>query len=585
MASLPRWLVLLALSGLLLPAAPAAAETIGYTVDIQAPENLVSVLRDNLDIVSWANREDVNEEQVRQLVKTAPEQVRNLLATEGYFSPDVKIGLDRKETGWVVNLQVDPGEPVRIVSIDFLITGAVRNDPDGEQRVRDARKSFALQEGAIFRQRDWTAGKEAATHSLHRKLYAAARVTDSKAHIDPVSLQARLSVAIDSGPPFTFGEINVQGLERYEVKIVRNMSPIQPGDPYDEEQLLRYQKRLLVSNRFASAVVFAGSDPEQAQATPVFVNVVESEARRVELGVGISTNRGLRGVLGYTDQNTFDRGLQFDAQLKVDKLSEELAGGLILPRNKKGWRYGLEGKFLHEDIQNEERSDWSVTGAHTYLVEEYRSQQSLQLLAENRVLADGEEDNVLALYLAQTWNWNKLDDLLAAREGYFLSLEAGGASQDIVSDASFGRLVGRGSYYQPIKTFGTLSMRIEGGWVIADSRDNIPGAYLFRTGGDNTVRGYAYQSLGVDDGGSVVGGRYLLVGSVEYTQWLTNQWGAAVFYDRGNANDDASEFRTVAGYGVGARWHSAIGALNLDLAYGEEVDEYRVHFTTGFVFR
>jgi translocation and assembly module TamA len=121
--------------------------------------------------------------------------------------------------------------------------------------------------------------------------------------------------------------------------------------------------------------------------------------------------------------------------------------------------------------------------------------------------------------------------------------------------------------------------------VIADSRDNIPGAYLFRTGGDNSVRGYAYQSLGVDQDGSVVGGRYLLVGSVEYTQWLTDSWGAAVFYDRGNANDDVSEFRTVAGYGVGVRWHSAIGALNLDLAYGEAVDEFRVVFTTGFVFR
>ena len=189
------------------------------------------------------------------------------------------------------------------------------------------------------------------------------------------------------------------------------------------------------------------------------------------------------------------------------------------------------------------------------------------------------------MYLAQSWTWNKLDDLLAAREGYFISLEAGGASKEIISDASFGRLLARTSYFQPIKTFGTLSARLEAGWVIASNRNDIPGAYLFRTGGDNSVRGYAYQSLGVDQDGSVVGGRYLLVGSVEYTQWLTDRWGAAVFYDRGNANDDWTEFRTVAGYGVGVRWHSAIGALNLDLAYGEAVDQYRVHFTTGFVFR
>ena len=585
MAWFTRWRALLAFSGALIIAAPAAAETVSYKVDIQAPEQLAVVLRDNLDIVSWAGRADVNEEQIRQLVKTAPEQVRALLSTEGYFSPKVKIGLDRSKSPWVVNLQVEPGDAVKIVSIEFRVGGAISEDPDREQRIRSAREAFALHEGDIFRQRNWDAGKEAALHSLHHKRYAAARVTSSQARIDPVALQARLQVEIDSGPPFTFGEIDIRGLQRYQAKIVRNLSPIHPGDPYDEEQLLKYQKRLLVSSRFASAVVTAGNNPDEATATPVYVTVVEAEARRIELGAGISTDRGLRGVIGYTDQNTFDRGLQFNAQLKVDKLSEELVGGLVTPRNRKGWTYGLEGKYLQEDIQNEERTDWSVTGAHTYLVEEYRSTQSLQLLAENRKPGDGSEDNTLALYLAQSWTWNRLDDLLAAREGYFLSLEAGGASKEIVSDASFGRLLGRAAYYQPVKTFGTLSARLEAGWVIASNRNDIPGAYLFRTGGDNSVRGYAYQSLGVDEGDAVVGGRYLLVGSVEYTQWLSDSWGAAVFYDRGNANDDWSEFRTVAGYGVGVRWHSAIGALNLDLAYGEAVDAYRVHFTTGFVFR
>jgi translocation and assembly module TamA len=121
--------------------------------------------------------------------------------------------------------------------------------------------------------------------------------------------------------------------------------------------------------------------------------------------------------------------------------------------------------------------------------------------------------------------------------------------------------------------------------VIADSRDNVPSAYLFRTGGDTTVRGYEYQSLGVRVGDAVVGGRYLLVGSVEYIQWLTQQLGAAVFYDAGNAVDTTSNFEAAAGYGVGARWYSPIGALNFDVAYGEEVDEYRIHFTAGFVFR
>ncbi len=580
-----RWLALIALFASLLLVSPVAAETITFKVDIEAPDNLAAVLRDNLDIISWAGRDDVNEEQIRQLVKTAPDQARRLLETEGYFSAKAQARIDRQQAGWVVKLRIEPGEPTRIVSVDFSITGAIEGDPDREQRIASARAAFNLKEGAIFRQRDWTAGKEGATHSLHRKLYAAARVTNSRAEIDPNGLTANLTVEIDSGPPFTFGELEVNGLQRYPVSIVRNLSPIKPGDPYDEEQLLRFQKRLLVSGRFASAVAFADSDPQQANATPVTVNVVETQARTVEFGIGLSTDRGPRGLVGYTDQNTFDRAIQLDSRVQVDRLSQQAVAGLTLPRNEKGWRYGLEGGLKLQDIQNEERSNWNITGAHTFLIEEYQSQQSLQLLAENTRLADNTEDNVLALYLAQKWSWNKLNDLLAPREGSFVGLEVGGASEEIVSDASFGRVVGKVSYFLPVKTFGTVAARLEAGAVISDNRENIPSEYLFRTGGDTTVRGYEYQSLGILEGGAIVGGRYLLVGSIEYIQWFTQQWGAAVFYDVGNAVDKKSDFEAVAGYGVGARWYSPVGALNLDIAYGEEVDEYRIHFTAGFVFR
>jgi translocation and assembly module TamA len=109
--------------------------------------------------------------------------------------------------------------------------------------------------------------------------------------------------------------------------------------------------------------------------------------------------------------------------------------------------------------------------------------------------------------------------------------------------------------------------------------------FLFRTGGDNTVRGYAYQSLGVEENGAIVGGRYMAVGSAEYTRWLTREWGAAVFYDTGNAADSLSKFKTVNGYGGGVRWASPFGRLALDIAYGEATHKLRLHFSVGVSFR
>ena len=118
----------------------------------------------------------------------------------------------------------------------------------------------------------------------------------------------------------------------------------------------------------------------------------------------------------------------------------------------------------------------------------------------------------------------------------------------------------------------------------APSTHGIPSDFLFRTGGDKTVRGYAYQSLGVADGSAVVGGRYVAVAGAEYVRWLTDKWGAALFVDHGGAGDTWRDTKLVTGYGLGARWKSPVGPLNVDLAYGQEERKYRVHFSVGFSF-
>jgi translocation and assembly module TamA len=582
---LHKWAARAMLLALLMLATFASAHAAKFRVEIAAPERLAALLRANLDVVRWSGRDDVSEDQLRQLVRTAPEQVRNLLTTEGYFSPQVQAELAGEPGERVVRIDVEPGEPTRVVAVEFRVRGAIDSDPVRDGRLARARAAFGIEEGAVFRQSAWNEGKQGAVRSLQRRLYAAARVTDSRADIDPPTREARLQVEIDSGPPFVFGEIEVTGLQRYELPIVRNFSPIRAGDPYDEDELLKYQSRLLGSGYFASAIVSPVRDPARADAAPIRVSVVESQARRIDLGAGYSTDRGPRYQAGYTDQNTLDRAWRFHTQAKVDRLSEQVVGGLTFPRRESGWYYGLEGQFNHQDIQGEELTDWSLTGARTYTVEERESQLALQYRLEEQKLPGAVEDDRKALFLSQAWTWIGLDDQLAPRDGYMFRLHVGGASRQILSDRSFGRVRAKGTYLQPVSTFGTLILRLEAGSVIAETREDLPSAYLFRTGGDTTVRGYAFESLGVEEGGAIVGGRYMAVGSIEYVQWLADNWGVAAFYDAGNAVDKWSDFRAAVGYGGGLRWRSPIGALSFDVAHGEETNEIRLHFSVGIVFR
>jgi translocation and assembly module TamA len=131
---------------------------------------------------------------------------------------------------------------------------------------------------------------------------------------------------------------------------------------------------------------------------------------------------------------------------------------------------------------------------------------------------------------------------------------------------------------------GRVVLRGEAGAVMAEAREGIPSQNLFRTGGVRSVRGYGSQSLGTRIGQAVVGARYLLVASAEYQYPLWENLYLATFYDRGNAMDRASDFRTVAGYGVGLRWRTPVGPLNADVAYGEADRRVRFHLSLGVVF-
>ena len=506
-------------------AAHALAQPVALQVRIVAPAPLDKLLVANLDIVRWSARGPLARDQIEQLYATAVPQIRELAATEGYFTPRVGASLEQSNGTLVAHFEVDPGTPTRVSQIELSVIGAVTQDKAGSMRIEQARRAFGLKQGDIFRQADWTAAKERMVGSLGRLRYATARVDDSRAEIDPDAHAAVLRVVVDSGPPVTLGAPQITGLQRYPPSVITNLNPIAPGSPYDEAQLLKYQRRLQSSGYFASALVTASPSRDQPRDTPIAVAVAEAPARRVELGLGYSTDRGVRAQVRYTDSNFADRAWKFSSELYADQLVQTGSLGLALPRRADGWRYGVEGRLEAQDIQNQDVKYWSTTVGRTYTVEEYESGLALQYLDEVSTLPDGTRTRPDALYLNQRWLWSTLDDPINPRQGHTFQVQLGGAVQQLLSTQSFGRVHLRGNYLKPVTQRLTLSLRGELGLVLADSRQGIPSVYVFRTGGDTSIRGYPFDSLGVAQGGAIVGGRYLAVGSVELTHWITRGVG------------------------------------------------------------
>ena len=176
------------------------------------------------------------------------------------------------------------------------------------------------------------------------------------------------------------------------------------------------------------------------------------------------------------------------------------------------------------------------------------------------------------------------DDRNRPTDGYRLHVEARGGHEAAGSDVSFLRLSGSAGWVRAVPWGGRLLARAELGAMAVDGFDALPPAQRFFAGGDSSVRGYGFASLGpVDASGTVVGGRMLAVGSIEYEHPFKDRWSGAVFADAGNAFDTGNRNEGLkVGVGLGIRWQSPIGAVRLDVARPlDGTQRFRMHLRIG----
>jgi translocation and assembly module TamA len=238
--------VAVALLALLLAQA-VDAQGLRYRLEVEAPRELAGTLRKGLNLARWQNDPQMNPEQLRRLVKDAEREAREAAATEGYFSAKVETHIDESLPEWKVSLKLDPGPRTRVAHVEIRFSGPATQDREAQYRFKEVRESWRLRRGEPFRQADWDAAKREAARELASWRYAAARVADSRAVIDPVTREARLELELASGPAFRFGPVRVTGLKRYPDAVAENLSPIKPGATYDRDLVIAYQRRLLES--------------------------------------------------------------------------------------------------------------------------------------------------------------------------------------------------------------------------------------------------------------------------------------------------------------------------------------------------
>lgn len=572
-----------ALFGAIACVAATARAELPYRVELDAPQNLKEAIEPTLDLPRWRDYPGMTPDLLRRLAVEERDRIRDIVETEGYFAAQVEAEVTEGTPEWRVRLVVVPGVRTRVAAVNIRFSGPLLEDPDAEARMTAVRKAWLLPVGEPFRQRDWDAAKADAVRRVAAVKYAAARIASSEARIDREKALATLDLEIASGPVFRVGLLEVRGTRRYDPKIVERLNPFRIGDEYSEEKVILFRRRLLELGHFASAEVAIDRDPAKAAAAPLRVAVIEGRAKRVDGSVGYTTDTGFRVRGTYTDADMFGEHWRFRADLLYES---DIQSGLVSvdsqPLPGGSWNT-VVGQVQNKDVESQLTKTGEITVARQWGLERLPSALSASWLHSRQSIGGASWETAWATYLNYRYTFRDTDEVGSPRRGVLGTLNFGAAIPGL-STRGFLRATAKLNGFVPLGRNDDLLLRGEAGGVFASTRSGIPFAYMFRTGGDQTIRGYAFESIGIELGGAVASARYLALASAEVTHWFNDFLGGAVFVDVGDAFETVDSFEAKWGYGVGLRVRSPIGPFRIDVAYGQAVKEFRLHFSVGFSF-
>ena len=597
---------LLGVTATLLHAQPvperATATQAAFVLQIEAPDDVRDLLQRHLELQRYRELTDLEDSELARLLMAAQQNARDLLATLGYFSPTVRLAQTAAEAASAtprrVTLTVDAGTPSRITEVNIDFTGSIAGDVATLPQRTLVQAHWSLRPGMRFTQAGWDAAKQQALRDLTATRYPTGTIHSSLANIDPETHTARLRLTLDSGPAYRLGPLTVSGLERHEAGLVTRLARLSPGAQYDQARLLEAQQRVADSGYFDSVFMSLDTTGDPA-AAPVHVQVREARLQKLVLGVGASTDSGARLSAEHTHHKLPVIGWRALSKLSFDRDNKLLGTELTAPPDENRWRWVTSALLQQQHDGSFDVASQRLRVGRTQSGERIDRTYYLQL-DRARSTGVGAPETANALSANYAWTQRRFDSLPFPSRGYGLGVELGGGLTLGSDRQPFVRIVTRWLGVWPLGDMeatapgsprpSRLTARAEAGAVVARDTATLPSTQRFLTGGDNTVRGYGYREIGVTlAGGAVAAGRYMAAGSVEWQRPIADSgrfadWESTLFIDAGAVADRPAELRAKVGVGVGARWKSPVGPLQMDLAYGVAVKRLRLHLNVGFSF-
>lgn len=544
-------------------------------------EGVEGELRDNIRAYLGTPPEDVGAAVLASYQRHVQREARRAAEALGYYA--VRIRVERERTGeadWLLRLRVEPGERVRLRQVDVRVEGPAESEPPFRALLR----RLALEPGDPLHHGRYEAAKQSLRDMALSRGYFDARYRTSRVVVHPDQQAADVELVLVSGQRYRFGPISFSDTP-FRRELLDRITPFEPGEPYHADQVAALTRRLNDSGYFRQTQVRLDREGAQDQQVPVKVGLKAQYPNRLSLGAGFSTDEGPRGRLTWERPWVNSYGHSLQTGLRVSQVRQSLTGRYQIPLDEPlneelNFSGGLQRERVRDTTSRQltlgvERADVIRGG--------WRRAFSLRLQQESFSQGDDSASTRLILpgfSLSRTKSSGGLD----VDRGHRWSFNVEAAERRLLSDISLVRFRAGTKWLFPLGGRHRVHTRADAGALTSSDFGQVPASLRFFAGGDQSVRGFGFQSIAPQESdGDLAGGRYLLTGSLEYQYELRERWRVALFTDSGSAFDDPASPDPRVGSGFGLRWVSPVGPVRLDFAWGvsEPDTPFRVHFSMG----
>ncbi|MBD8472686.1 outer membrane protein assembly factor [Pseudomonas sp. CFBP 8770] len=523
---------------------------------------------------------DRDGEALLRFSRGAEEQAQKAAQALGYYHAHVTSEVQPGENPRLL-LHIEPGEPIHLRNVTVRVEG-----PAAQLKAFRVPHSRELAPGAVLNHGQYENAKQLIQNQASRYGFFSGTFSKQRLAVDPRAGLADIELVYNSGPRFKLGKVSFQGDTPFDDELLRRMVPFKEDTAYDSELIAELNQALQSSGYFEGVRVDAAPTAATERVIPVDVQLTTRKPRTMGLGLGYSTDVGPRGKANWTRHWVNPQGHSYGAEMELSAPRQNVGLWYDIPldpplTDKLRWA----GGYQYEELANTDSLSKLLTFGpewHSKLPSGWQRVISLKWQREEYRLGD---DSGLSTLLMPgiSYTYLKSDNKVDPHNGYRVQFDAQVAKEGLLSDTNLlhGNVMLKG--LTTVAQNHRLLGRVQLGGNATNGYKSVPPSLRFFAGGDQSVRGYDYQTLTPENSdGDRIGGRYMVAGSVEYQYSIAEKWRLATFIDKGNSFNDLKFADLKTGIGVGVRWVSPVGPIRLDLAHAMDDDGgVRLHFSMG----